>query len=152
MMKCAWVCVASLSPLACLEQKAASQADPSTKKSLLLSFRPACLGMSTLRALTTPKWARVHATVRALSPPLAVIRQCQVWPQLCPLVVPAVLLGTCRAAFFEAFLRTNGRGLLGPKKVERSHLRLFALCGTPSKSSAWQEPLTWEVWAGISRW
>lgn len=104
MMKCAWVCVASLSPLACPEQKAASQADPGTKKSLLLSLRPACLGMSTLRALTAPKWARAQATVRALSPPLAVIRQYQVWHQVCPLVVPAVLLGTCRAAFFEAFL------------------------------------------------
>ena len=108
-MKRVWVSVASLSPLACPEQKAASQAGPGTKQSLLLSLCPVCLGTSTLQVLTTPKRARVQATVQALSPPLAVIRWCQVLPQICPLVAPvvpwpAVLLGGLWAASSKAFL------------------------------------------------
>lgn len=130
MMKCPQVSVGNLSPLACPEQKAASQAGPGTKRSMLLSLCPACSGTSTLRALTTPEQARVQTTVQALSPLLAIIRWCQVWP----LCYPG--LQCCWECFGQhlprlSLARTDG-ALGGEKGGEELPVFVCCLWGTQS--------------------
>lgn len=115
-VKSAWVSVASLSPLASPEQKAASQAGPSTKQSVFLVLRPTCSGSSTLRALMVGEGAGSclgslchHQMVMCWSPVCVPVASAVLWP--------AVLPRTFWAASSKAFLGQDWRmGSFGGEK------------------------------------